>query len=138
MGTSWWGKAWGPKWWDKAWGPNWWDKAWGPNWWGKQWQGGLSLTGGANIQTAAPPHAHTHTHTHTHPAFLSEFLISLQGRMQDFGEEGVGSTWIIDVLTTGRGARKFFHRLYCKLRQSTPINSALCSSSTITTKTGSN
>ena len=25
--------------------------------------------------------------------------------MQDFGEEGVGSTWIIDALTTGRGAR---------------------------------
>ena len=26
--------------------------------------------------------------------------------MQDFGEEGVGSTWIIDALTVGKGARE--------------------------------
>ena len=26
--------------------------------------------------------------------------------MHDFGEEGVGSTWIIDASTTGKGARK--------------------------------
>ena len=68
--------------------------------------------------------------------------------MQDFDEEGVGSTWIIDASTTGKGARKAREN-FCgarsifstELRQSTdstPINSALCSSSTITTKTGSN
>ena len=54
----------------------------------------LSLEGGGGAntvtQTAALPHAHTHTNTHA--VFLSEFCISLQGRMQDFGEEGVGST----------------------------------------------
>ena len=53
-----------------------------------------------------PPPPHLHTHTNTHAVFLSEFLISLQGRIQDFGEEGVGSTWIIDASTTGRGARE--------------------------------
>ena len=58
----------------------------------QQWRGGLSVTGGANTQTAAPPPSPTHTHTNTHAAFLSEFLISLQGQMQDFGEEGVVST----------------------------------------------
>ena len=65
--------------------------------------------------------------------------------MQDFGEEGVGSTWIIDVSTTGKGAREARENLCgarfnfsTELRQSTPINSALCSSSPITTKTGSN
>ena len=62
--------------------------------------------------------------------------------MHDFGEEGVVSTWIIDASKTGKGAREarenfcgarsYFSRLYWKLRQSTPINSALCSSSTIT------
>ena len=26
--------------------------------------------------------------------------------MQDFGEEGVGSAWITDALTTGKGARE--------------------------------
>ena len=70
-----------------------------------QWRGGLSVTGGANTQTAAPPPpSPTHTHTNTHAAFLSEFLISLQGRIQDFGEEV--PTWIIDALATGRGARE--------------------------------
>ena len=62
--------------------------------------------------------------------------------MQDFGEEGVGSTWIIDVSTTGKGARENLcgarSNFSTELRQSTPINSALCSSSPITTKTGSN
>ena len=28
--------------------------------------------------------------------------------MQDFGEEGVGSTWIIDALTVGKERAKFF------------------------------
>ena len=53
-----------------------------------------------------PPPPHAYTHTNTHAVFLSEFLISLQRRIQDFGEEGVGSTWIIDASTTGRGARE--------------------------------
>ena len=89
-----------------------------------------------------PPPPRTHAHTNTHVAFLSEFPISLQGWMHDFGEEGVVSTWIIDASKTGKGAREArenfcgarsnFSRLYWKLRQSTPINSALCSSSTIT------
>ena len=65
--------------------------------------------GGANTQTAAPPPpSPTHTHTNTHAAFLSEFLISLQGRIQDFGEEEVVPTWIIDALATGREARENF------------------------------
>ena len=67
-----------------------------------QWRGGLSVTGGGGgggggqihrlPPPPPPPPPPTHTHTNTHAAFLSEFLISLQGRMQDFGEEGVGST----------------------------------------------
>ena len=59
--------------------------------------------GRANTQTAAPPpRPRTHTQTHMLP-FCQNFL---QGRMQDFGEEGVGSTWIIDALMIGRGARE--------------------------------
>ena len=69
--------------------------------------GGGGGGGGGKYTDCRPPlrHAHTHTHTNTHAAFLSEFLISLQRRMQDFGEEGVGSAWIIDVSTTAKGKR---------------------------------
>ena len=81
-----------------------------------QWRGGLSVTGGgggggANTQNAAP--SPTRTHTNTHAAFLSEFLISLQGRMQDFGEDGMVSTWTIDASTTWRGTRSAQKILWC-------------------------
>ena len=35
--------------------------------------------------------------------------------MQDFGGEGVGSTWIIDALTSGRGAREA-REIFCGAR----------------------
>ena len=70
--------------------------------------------------------------------------------MQDFSEERVGSTWRIDASKTKKGAREA-REIFCDARsnfstdcignqgnQHAPINSALCSSSTITTKTGSN
>ena len=82
----------------------------------------LSLGGQIHRLPPPPPPSPTHTHTNTHAAFLSEFLISLQGRIQDFGEEGVGSTWIIDASTTGRGAREarenFCGAFSTELRQS--------------------
>ena len=83
----------------------------------------LSLGGQIHrLPPPPPPPSPTHTHTNTHAAFLSEFLISLQGRIQDFGEEGVGSTWIIDASTTGRGAREsrenFCGAFSTELRQS--------------------
>ena len=62
--------------------------------------------GGKYTDCRPPPPSPTHTHTNTHAAFLSEFLISLQGRIQDFGEEEAVPTWIIDALATGRGARE--------------------------------
>ena len=98
-----------------------------------------------------PPPPHAHTHTNTHAAFLPEFLISLHAGADAGFWRGGGGLDLIDAAMTWRGAR--FARenfcgagsnfstagLYWKLRQSTPINSALCSSSTITiTKTGSN
>ena len=67
--------------------------------------------GGKYTDCRPPPPPPPLPHAHTHAAFLSEFLISLQGRIQDFGEEGVGSTWIIDASTTGRGARA--HENFC-------------------------
>ena len=76
----------------------------------------LSLGGQIHRLPPPPPPpspTYTHTHTNTHAAFLSEFLISLQGRMQDFGEEGVGSTWKIDASTTGKGARSARKFLWC-------------------------
>ena len=35
--------------------------------------------------------------------------------MQDFGEEGVGSTWRIDASRTGKGAREA-HEIFCDAR----------------------
>ena len=35
--------------------------------------------------------------------------------MQDFGEEGVGSTWRIDASRTGKGAR-FAREIFCDAR----------------------
>ena len=35
--------------------------------------------------------------------------------MQDFGEEGVGSTWIIDASTSGKGAREVCE-IFCGAR----------------------
>ena len=42
----------------------------------QQWRGGLSVTGGANTQTAAPPR--THTQTHLLP-FCQNFLSRYRG-----------------------------------------------------------
>ena len=101
----------------------------------------LSLGGQIHRLPPPPPHAHTHKHTCCLSVRISYLVTGA-----DAGER-VGSTWIIDVSTTGKGAREAREN-FCgersnfstdwKLRQSTPINSALCSSSTITTKTGSN